>query len=179
MDCIEHEEPQYVSSEEEKEMAKKTLHGELVMRVNELLQDRREANFAFDKSLQLVSSGAIVISFTYLLQLKTPLTLTSLILLILSWLLFGFAIGISLFGQHKSCKLYDDAVLKENLIYAYRVAEIEPHEEKILEGLIKSTEEDENKVKCYNLYQLRITAAGIVVFGLFVIFTTLYARYCS
>lgn len=129
---------------------------------------RTEANKMYDRSLQFISSGAIVISFTYLLQKDVELTILTAKFITVSWATLLFSIIYSLYGQYKSTTLLDNSMKLANLDYADAIDDLREGEAETLKKLKKTTEQDSVFVKVINGIQLGCTIIGIVALSCFI-----------
>lgn len=129
---------------------------------------RDQLHQTYDKALLTISTGSVVVSFTYILQVDGIDYHRYLWMMIFSWILFASSIILGLYGHRISCKSNDEAVDISDYNYDNKVGDL------TLEGWDKLCELKESKamydrnIAFVNNAQLYLIPFGMFFFALFV-----------
>jgi len=147
---------------------RKILHSEYTEYRSQIIGLRAQLHQTYDKALLTISTGSIVVSFTYIVQVDGIDYHRNLWMMIVSWVLYCISIILGLYGHRISCKSNDDSLRIADLNFDNKTGNLGQNGWDELCKLKHQKDIFGRRIYRVNNAQLVILPLGMVFFALFV-----------
>lgn len=152
------------------------LHMEYTEYRSQVVAVRNQVHQTYDKALLTISTGTVVVSFTFILQLDSVDFHKYIILIIVSWAILVFSIILGLVGHYCSCKDSDYSIDIADLDYDKNTGFINDKNWEKLCRIERKKRFTKSLINIVNITQLVSVPLGVLIFAIFACLSMLNAE---